>query len=145
MSGSQDSSSDGGNGSNGGGNGGDQGSEDSGPSTVEKAVMVISVGFTLALFAFVIAQALTTPTAVNPTVSVLGTQPMENGDVRVEVRLTNPSDVGIQFATAQVNCTSPPPEIQFQHIPADDYQIGYVVCPSGTTDPNASVSSWIEA
>ena len=138
MSGSQDSSSD-------DGNGGDQGSEESGPSTVEKAVMVISVGFTLALFAFVIWQAMMTPTAVDPTVSVLGTQQMANGDIRVEVRFTNPSDIGIQSATVEVNCDSPSPEIDFQHVPADDYQVGYVACPSGTENPEASLSSWIEA
>lgn len=137
---------DGGNGgrSGGGGGNGDGGSDDDGPSGAEKAVMAISVGFTLALFAFVVWQAMTTPTGVPPQASVIGTQSMSDGSVTVSVRLDNPSDVGLQMATVEVDCTSPPPEIQFQNVPADDYQIGYVNCPSGTSNPNASVSWWIE-
>ena len=134
-------------GENGNSNGGGNSQESSGegtPSTAEKAVMAISVAFTVMLFAFVIWQALMTPTGIPPQASVVGTQSMADGGVKVTVRLTNPSDVGLQMATAEVNCTSPPPQIQFQHVPADDYQIGYVKCPSGTSNPEASVSWWIE-
>lgn len=133
----------GGNGSNGGGDG--QGTEKSGPSTAEKVVMAISVAFTLALVAFVVFQAMTTPTGVPPQASVVGTQPMAGDSVEVAVRLDNPSDIGLQRVAVEVDCTSPPPEIQFQHVPADDYQVGYVVCPTGTADPGANVSWWIEA
>lgn len=134
----------GGGGNNGGKNSG-QGTGEGGPSTAEKVVMAISVAVTVALFAFVIWQAMSTPTGVAPQATVVGTQSMADGSVEVAVRLTNPSGVGLQIATVEVNCTSPPPEIQFQNVPADDYQVGYVVCPNGTTDPGASVSWWIEA
>lgn len=132
-------------GGNGGGGNGDQGTEKSGPSTAEKVVMAISVTFTLALVAFVVFQAMTTPTGVPPQASVVGTQPMAGDSVEVAVRLNNPSDVGLQRVAVEVDCTSPPPEVQFQHVPADDYQVGYVVCPAGTSDPGANVSWWIEA
>lgn len=107
--------------------------------------MAISVALTLALFAFVVWQAMTTPTGIPPQASVVGTQSMPDGSVEVTVRLDNPSDVGLQMATVEVDCTSPPPEIQFQNVPADDYQVGYVRCPGGTSGPDASISWWIEA
>lgn len=131
--------------SGGGGASGGSGNDGDGPSHAEKAVMAISVAFTLALFAFVVWQAVTTPTGVPPQASVVGTQSMDDGSVRVTVRLLNPSDVGLQLVTVEVGCTTPPPEVQFQNVPADDYQVGYVRCPGGTTNPNASVSWWIEA
>lgn len=142
-----DSGNDGG--TNGGGDGSPGGSgQDSGengPSTAEKAVMAISATFTVLLLAFVIWQALATPVGVPPQAAVVGTQPMPDGGVEVAVRLTNPGDGGLRTVTVEVACTGPPREIQFQHVPADDYQEGYVACPPGMTEPNASVSWWIEA
>lgn len=128
----------------GGHNGGGE-SSDEGPSAVEKVVMAISVGFTIALFTFVLWQALTTPTAVDPTASIVDAQPMSSGDVRVTVRFTNPGDVGVEMAIVEVDCTTPPTDVEFQHVPAEDYQVGQVACPPGTTEPNASVGWWIEA
>lgn len=127
------------------GDGGEGEDEGESPSTIEKVVMAISVGFTLGLFAFVLWQALTTPTGVDPTASVADTQPTSGGEVRVTVRFTNPSDVGVEMAIVEVDCTNPPTEVEFQHVPAEDYQEGQVACPAGTTNPNASVAWWIEA
>lgn len=122
---------------------GDTGS--GGPSTVETVVMIVSVAFTLLLIGFVVWQALTTPTGVTPTASVTGVQPMADGTVRVAVELRNPNDVGIEAATVEVNCTTPPPEIRFEHVAATGTAAGYVECPGGTTDPDATLASWIPA
>lgn len=122
-----------------------QGTDEEGTSTAERVTMVVSASFTLFLFGFVIFQAFTAPTGVPPQASVTGTQSMPDGGTRVEVRLTNPGEVGLQLATVEVGCTSPPPEVQFQNVPAEDFEIAYVVCPSGTSNPEASVSWWIEA
>ena len=120
-------------------------SEGEGPGTVEKIVMVLSVAFTVALLAFVLWQALTTPTGVDPTASIVDTQLMSGDGVRVTVQFTNPSDIGVEMALVEVDCTSPPTGVEFQHVPAEDYQEAKVVCPEGTTDPNASVTWWMEA
>lgn len=131
----------------------DQGNQESssnetgegGPSTVEKGVMVISTAFTLALFAFVIWQAVMATPGVAPQASVVDTQSMADGGVAVTVRLRNPSDVGLQMAVVEVDCASPPPAVQFQNVPAADYEVATVKCPRGTSNPDASVSWWIEA
>ena len=125
---------------NGGGKSGDES-----PGTVEKLVMAISVAFTVALFAFVLWQATTTPTAVDPTASVVDSQAMSGGNVRVTVKFTNPSDVGVEMAIVEVDCTNPPTDVEFQHVPAEDYQEAQVTCPSGTSNPEASVAWWTEA
>lgn len=114
------------------------------PSTAEKVVMGISVTFTVLLFAYVLWQAIITPSAVSPEANVIGTSTMTDGDVRVRVELINNQDIGLTLATVEVDCSSPPPELEFQHVPADGRVTGYVTCPSGTSSPEASVSTWIE-
>jgi hypothetical protein len=131
----------GGNGNGSGGNG--DGSEDQGTSTTEKAVIAVSVAFTVLLFAYGGWQVVTAPAADVPRASVVGTEPTASGDVAVTVRLTNPRDAGLVTATVESDCTSPPPEVQFQYVPASTTRTGTLVCPHGTTDPNVSVSSWV--
>ncbi|WP_459194262.1 hypothetical protein [Halosimplex sp. J119] len=136
-----------GNGQNGGsenGPGQNGGSGDQqGPSWAEKGVMVVSVAFTVLLFAYAGWQMVGTPTGETPQVSVEGTDPLENGSVAVTVRLRNPSDVGLVSATVEANCSSPPPEIGFSYVPAASTRTGTLVCPRRTTDPSVSVSSWV--
>lgn len=115
------------------------------PSTAEKAVMAISVAFTVLLFGYVIWQAAVTPSTGSPEANVVGVSTMEDGSVRVNVELINERDLGLITATVEVDCASPPPEIAFQNVPADSRSTGYVTCPPGTSNPSASVSAWIEA
>lgn len=93
----------GGDNQNGGGQSGSQGA-----STVEKGVTVVSVAFTLLLFAHVGWQMVVPPQTTTPQVSVGETEPMANGSVAVTVRLRNPANVGLITATVQSNCSSPP-------------------------------------
>lgn len=121
------------------------GGGDEGASWAERLLMAISVAFTLALFAFVIWQGATTPTAGEPTAQVAGTETLPSGDVRVAVTVRNPQDVGLIRATVEVDCDTPPPELQFEHLPAEDRRTGHVICPPGTENPTATVSTWVEA
>lgn len=133
----------------GGEDGSGEGSADSGDDGsalwVDRILMAISAVFTVALFAFVIWQGVTTPSAGVPTAQVTGTETLQDGDVRVAVTFRNPRDVGLVLATVEVDCDTPPPELTFEHVPADDRRTGHVICPSGTENPNATVSTWIEA
>ena len=113
-------------------------------STAEKAVMVVSIAFTISLLAFAGWQMATAPsTGAEPTVSVVETEPMENGSVAVTVRLRNSKDVGLVSATVSADCTSPPAEVAFSYVPAASDRTGTIVCPPGTTDPDVSMASWV--
>lgn len=133
-----------GGGSNGQGSGGNGGGQQQ-SSVAEKVLTAISVAFTVALFAYVIWQATFVPNGGVPRATVVGTETLSDGSVRVNVRFANPGDVGLVTATVEANCTRPPPEVQFENVPADGRREGTVVCPAGTTAPNVSVSSWVEA
>lgn len=119
--------------------------DDEGTSPGERLLMAVSVAFTLLLFAFALWQGVTTPTAAEPTASVAGTETLPDGDVRVAVVLRNAQDTGLVLATVEVDCGTPPPELTFEHVPADDVRTGHVRCPPGTEAPNATVSAWTEA
>lgn len=107
--------------------------------------MVASAGFTLLLFTYLLWQAVTTGGAADPMATVIGTEPLPSGDVKVNVALRNAQDVGLVMATVEVDCDTPPSELTFEHVPADDRRTGHVICPPGTENPTASVSTWIEA
>lgn len=125
---------------NGDGNGGDR---SEGPSTAEKTLTAISIAFTLLLFGFVAWQAVQPPTGGQPQAEVLGTEEASNGSVLVTVELTNPGSAGLISATVESDCTRPPTETRFSYVPAGDREQAILVCPSGTTRANVSVSSWV--
>lgn len=131
------------------GNGGDAsnggGGSDGGTSAAEKAVMAVSVTFTALLLAYVLWQAVTATSVGAPEARVLGTTTMESGDVRVHVEVTNPQDVGLETVIVEANCDTPPPDLTVGHVPAAGREEGYLVCPSGATNPDVSVSAWQEA
>ena len=120
-------------------------SDDEGPSLADRLIVVTSTVFTLLLFAYVIWQGATTPIDASPTATVVGTDTLQDGSVEVTVEFENPQDIGLVSATVEVDCGTPPPELTFDHVPADDRRTGYVICPSGTENPSASVTSWTEA
>jgi hypothetical protein len=124
----------------GGGSGGDGET-----SNVEKAVMAVSIAFTVALFAFAGWQMIQTPVQTAPEATVIGTNTLENGSVAVSLRLRNPADVGFVSVTVESPCTNPPAEVSFSYVPADTIRTGTIICPSGTTDPTVEVSSWVQA
>lgn len=111
----------------------------------ERILVAASVIFTVVLFSFVLWQAATTPTTAEPTATVTGTETLPSGDVKVSVSFRNAQDIGLVIATVEVDCDTPPPELTFEHVPADDRRAGYVICPPGTTNPTATVSTWTEA
>lgn len=133
-------------GDDGGAGGGDAGSGDGSDqvSAAEKAVMVASVAFTVALFGFALWHALTGPGALAPTAVAVSSQPAPGGGVHYTVELRNPGDVGLVSATVEAECTDPPAELVFENVPADGRRRGTVVCPAGTDDPAVSVASWVE-
>lgn len=116
-----------------------------GSTWAERFLMVMSVIFTVALLSFVLWQALTTTATPIPTASVTATETLPGGDVQVSVVFRNPQSVGLVMATVEVDCDTPPPELTFEHVPADGRRTGTVICPPGTTNPTATVSTWTEA
>lgn len=144
--GSDDGSDAGKNGSNGPGEesgDGDGDGSDEGVSTVEMAVILVSVLFTLLLFGYVGWQMVAAPSGTTPSVSVVGTEPVDNGSVAVEVELRNPRGVGLVTATVQADCSSPPPQVSFSYVPAASTRTGTLICPPGTTAPNVSLANWV--
>lgn len=118
---------------------------DEGSTWIERLLMAASVAFTIVLFSFVIWQASTTPATAEPTANVTGTETLPGGDVRGTVAFRNAQDVGLVMSTVEVDCDTPPPELTFEHVPADDRRTGYVICPPDTGNPTATVSTWTEA
>lgn len=124
----------------------DASSEESGPPTeVETLVVAASTLFTVALFGYVLWQATLGTSAVAPEAHVVGTAPLPDGDVRVEVAVLNDRDVGIAAVTVAVHCTSPPARMTFEHVPVDGRRVGFVVCPPGSGTPEVTVTGWIDA
>ncbi|RDI69668.1 hypothetical protein [Halopelagius longus] len=120
------------------------GGPDGGMSAVEKAIILVSVAFTVSLFAFAAVQMVSTHSATAPTVDVVNRQTMENGDVVFVVKFANDQDAGIESATVEANCTSPPTTLEFTNVPSDGTRYGRIVCPPGTEDPGVSVAAWKE-
>lgn len=111
----------------------------------EKVVMVLSIGITIFLFAYAGWQITTPPQAEIPKATVVETKPLGNDSVAVTVELRNPRDVGLITATVESSCTSPPTQVEFSFVPASSTRTGTIVCPPGTTDPSASLSSWVHS
>ena len=130
-----------------GGRDGDDGdgSSDRERSTVEVVVMVVSVLFTVSLFAFVGWQVVSGPTATEPRGTAVDTRTVANGSVVVTVELRNRQDIGLLSATVGADCSTPPPEVMFEYIPASSNRRGNLVCPPGSETPTVSVSSWVNA
>jgi uncharacterized protein (TIGR02588 family) len=103
----------------------------------------VSVVFTVLLFGYVAWQAVQSPGGTHPQVEVVETNEAANGSVLVHVALTNPGDEGLISATVEADCDRPPPDATFEYVPSGGRERGVLVCPPGTTRPNASVSAWI--
>lgn len=120
----------------------DEGDGSEGVSRIEFAVIVASVAFTVLLFSTAVWYAATGPTGVNPSARVTDTQRRGDG-VAVTVELVNVGDVGLVQTTVEVTCADRSAQLQFENVPAGGRRTGTVVCPSGGTDPEASVVNWV--
>ncbi|MFD1512121.1 hypothetical protein [Halomarina rubra] len=114
-------------------------------SPLETALSVLSVAFTVALFAFVLYQTVSTPMAADPTVRVLATETTDSGEVLVTVELRNQQGSGLASATVEVACDDPAPDVTFEHVPADGTEEGVVRCPADSNTTDAAVATWIPA
>lgn len=132
------------NGSGGGNGGGETRGDDQSPSMAETAVMLVSALFTLLFLSFALWQAVAAPAGGTPTVRVADTRTTASGDVVVIVELRNTQEVGLSRATVEAECTTPPTDLTFEHVPAGGRRTGRMVCPPGTEDPKVSLASWIE-
>lgn len=110
----------------------------------EQVVVAISVVLTVALLGYAIWQVLTVSVGTTPQVSVENTQTQPDRTVRVTVALSNSRDRGLEQATVKTICQNTSTSVQFTDIPAKSTQTASVVCPQGTNQPRASLSSWIE-
>ena len=135
--------------SDGSDDGGDSGND--GPSWAERALVAVSTGFTVLLLAFVLWHVLTMSGGGELTATVTGTEPLQNGDVRITAALENGQDVGLISATVSVDCGGPTRQLTFEHVPAGGKSSGRVRCPAGnatgngTVTANATVMTWVEA
>lgn len=115
------------------------------PGTVEKALMALSVAFTVALVAYAgwqLAVAPADPTA--PEVRIVDTETLPDGSVAVTIELHNDGVTGLRTATVESSCTNPPTEVTFSMVPADATRRATLVCPPGTTTPTVTVTNWVE-
>lgn len=113
-----------------------------GPTLVERAVTAVSIVVTLLLFAAVLWQAAVAPTNQAPTATVVETAPAQDGGVRVSIVVANPSVAGFESVSVSVNCTDPPVELVYEHLPAGDRRTKQVRCPSWNRSTTVSVTSW---
>lgn len=111
----------------------------------EKAFMVLSAAFTLALFGYLAYQGWTAGASSTPEVSVVGTQTLPEGDVLVVVRLDNRGGAGLLEAEVEVKCGDDPPTLAFRNVPAESMREASVLCPPGTQDPEASLVWFVQA
>lgn len=123
----------------------DQSPDGDGPSFVERAVTAASVLVAVAVFSFVVWQAVTTPARGPPRAEVVDTSPLGNGSVEATVAVVNPSAGGLEAVTVRVHCDEPPVAVSAEHVPVDDRRTVTVVCPAGSRPIRADVVSWIEA
>lgn len=114
-------------------------------STAQKVITAISIVFTLLVFGYVAWQTVTPAPGTHPQAEVLSTERLTDGSVAVEVRISNPSNVGLLSATVEVECAESSRSISFSDVPAVGQQTGVVACPSEVTNPEASVANWIPA
>jgi hypothetical protein len=119
-------------------------SSESDISGLEKAFMVLSTVFTIALFSFAMWQAFTGPGPATPTVGVNEERVAEDGAVIYTVELRNRGDVGLVTVTVEAGCTEPPTELRFESVPASGTREGTVLCPPGTRNPDLSVTTWVQ-
>lgn len=112
-------------------------------SGAEKAVMVISVSFTVLLFAYAGWQMAAAPDAESPEVTVVETAVLENDSVAVTVRVRNPTDAGLISATVESDCSFPPASVSFSYVPALSTRTGTLVCSPRTTNPSVSFENWV--
>lgn len=123
--------------------GGESDGENEDVPLFEKAVMAVSVLFTLSLFGFAVWQSLTGAGAVAPAVGLTGSEASADG-IQYTVELRNEGDIGLVSATVEVGCTDPPITFTFANVPAGGRRVGTVVCPPGTSDPTVSVVAWVQ-
>jgi len=125
---------------------GQRGSGDDGErerSRAEQAVALVSVVFTVLLFAFLVWQALHVSASATPAAHVQSVDDLPGNRTGVTVVLANPVPEGLLLATVEVDCTQPPPSIDFTHVPTDGRETAVLVCPDGTTsNATANVTVW---
>lgn len=115
------------------------------PGRGEKALMAFSVLVSVALFGYVLYEAIVTPQDVPPTAELVSQRTTEEGDVLVVVALVVPGGVGLRDAEVEVKCAEPPPAVTFTNVPSKGRREGEVMCPPGTQDPEVSVSWYVRA
>lgn len=122
------------------------GSQPTSGDRLETVVMVVSALLIVGVTAYLASQALTTPTAPNPTATVGAVEPAPGAgeDIHVTVNLDNEGEIGLASVEVMVQCGSVERSLSFTHVPARGHRTGTVVCPAGTT-PRASVATWVEA
>ena len=127
-------------------NGGDTSSSRRAPGTAQKVAMVAGGVLTVLVLAYLVWQFATVAPAAPPQATVVGTEPLPDGRVAVTVALHVPDHTGLITATVSSSCgSSQSATTTFAHLPADSTWTGTVICPAGTTDPTASIDSWVEA
>lgn len=108
-------------------------------SNAERAAMIGSVLFTVALFGFVAWHAVTgTGAPAAPEASIATT-----GEDVYRVRVTNSADVGLESVTVVVDCGDPPRQVVFEHVPASGTRRGTVDCPGDAATPSVDVITWV--
>ena len=98
------------------------------------------------VLAYLVFQFATVEPAAPPHATVVGTETLPDGRIAVTVALHVPEHTGLITATVSSACSSSQSaSTTFTNLPADSTWTGTVLCPAGTTDPTASVDSWVEA
>ena len=116
------------------------------PGTAQKAAMVAGGVLTAIVLAYLVFQFATVAPTAPPRATVIGTEPLPDGRVAVTVALHVPEHTGLTTATVSSSCwSSQSASTTFSNLPADSTWTGTVICPAGTTNPTASVDSWVEA
>ena len=119
-----------------------EGTGDVSVSWAERAVMLVALGFTAALFSFAVWQALTGATAVPPSANVTDVAGGTENATYYVVTLRNDGDAGLVSATVDIECPTTSRSVTFENVPSKARRNVTVHCPAGG-EPSAVVATWI--
>ena len=112
------------------------------PGPAARALMVASTLVVAALFAYVVYQAVTAPAGGEPQAQVVSNETTAEGDLRVEVAVTNKAERGLRQLVVEVPCEEPAPQATLTNIPAQGQRRAILLCPAESSNVTASIVSY---
>lgn len=112
------------------------------PGKPAQVVMLASVVLVAALFAYMVAQALSSPGGTEPTARRVEEGRLVDGTLRVEVEVRNDAERGLFEVVVQVPCAEPALEVTLDALPARGERRLVFLCPGDATDTTPRIAAY---